>query len=143
MKGNPAISLIGGLIITTVIITLLFFLYIILTFYLAGGESLQEIENQRTILLLLSMLGCGLTVLECRRFIKIGKKYAAIGIGILPFGVLILVSVYYFANYNYHTNFDKKTWQQEKCKPFDMAVTLVKDNELIGITRDQLIELLG
>ncbi|MCH2232263.1 MAG: hypothetical protein MK105_18150 [Crocinitomicaceae bacterium] len=143
MRDNKAISLLSGLVITAVILVVIAFVYFLLTFDLAGGETLQEIENQRTAVLILSIVIVGFTVLVCRRFINTGKKYVAIGTGILPMLTLIMVSVYYVNNFNYQTPLDQTIWKQEKWKPFDMAASLVKDNVLIGMTRAEVKELLG
>ncbi|MCB0762993.1 MAG: hypothetical protein KDC12_15815 [Flavobacteriales bacterium] len=143
MKGNPAISFTGGLIITAVILIVLYLLYLVSIFDLSVGETLQEIENQRTILLVLTIIIAGLTVLVSRRFIRAGKKYTAIGTVILPLLALLAVTVSYFNNFNYHTTFNHTTWQQDMHKPFDMAATLVKDKVLIGMTRIEVEEMLG
>jgi hypothetical protein len=143
MKDNPTISFLSGLVTTAVILTVIVLLYFISIFDLAGGETLQEIESQRTASLVLAIIIAGLTVIVYKHFIRTGKKYTAIGTGILPLLLLISVTVYYFDNYNYRTTFDQTTWQQEKWKPFDMAATLVKDNELIGKTRTEVKEMLG
>jgi len=94
MRDNKAISLLSGLVITGAILAVIALVYFLFTFDLAGGETLKEIENQRIALLVLSFIITGLTALVCRRFIKAGKKYAAIGTGILPLFALILVSIY-------------------------------------------------
>ncbi|MGB0428940.1 MAG: hypothetical protein ACPGLV_00605 [Bacteroidia bacterium] len=143
MKDKPAISLIGGLTITAIILIVIALLYFLMTFNLAGGETFQEIEIQRTALLVLAIIIAVLTALVSKRFIRTRRMYTAIGTGILPLVTFIAVTVYYLNNYNYHTNFDQTTWQHKKLKPFDMATTLAKDNELIGMTRTEVKTLLG
>jgi len=143
MRDNKAISLLSGLVITGVILAVIVLMYFLLTFDLVGGETLNEIENQRIGLLVFSFIIAGFTALVCRRFIKAGNKYTAIGTGILPLIALILVSVYCIRNYNYSIPLDQTIWKQEKFKPFDMSATLVKDNILIGMTRIEVKELLG
>lgn len=143
MKNNPVISLLFGLMITAVILMVLTMLYFFLTFDVAGGETLQEIESKRTALLFLTFLIAGLAFLMSRHFFKTGKKYTAVGISILPLIALIGVSIYYIDNYNYSTTFDQTTWKQEKRKPFNMTATLVKDDVLIGLTRLEVKEKLG
>jgi hypothetical protein len=143
MRDNKVISLLSGLVITGVILAVIAVVYFLLTFDLVGGETLQEIENQRTALLVSSIIIAGFTVLVCRHFIKTGKKYVAIGTSILPLLTLIMVSAYYINNFNYQTPLDQTIWKQEKRKPFDMAASLVKDNVLIGMTRTEVKEMLG
>jgi hypothetical protein len=143
MKDNSILSFIKGLVITGVILVVVSLLYLLLTFDIAGGETVQEIENQRSALLVLAIIVAGLALTVVRQYLKKGKRSAAFGTGILPAVVLIPVIAYYANNFNYRTTFNKTTWEQAKWKPLDMAATLVKDKKLIGLTRIEIKGMLG
>lgn len=122
---------------------LIFALYLFMTFDLAGGESLQQIENQRTFLLastvILFLIFCIISI----QYFKKNNTRNAYGLIILPFVILILVVGYYFKNYNFHTELDQNIWKKEEWKPLNMAATLVNEDELKGLSYEEVIELLG
>lgn len=49
----------------------------------------------------------------------------------------------YWNGIHYHTQFDKAVWEQDTWKPLNMTATLVKENKLIGMTRQEVKEMLG
>ena len=143
MHRHPIISFFGGLTICGLILGVVYLLILLMTFNLAGGETLRQIENQRMGLLIITLLLAILAGITVIRFLKSGKKFTAYGISILPIIAVIIVTVYYVANLNSHKQFDRAVWEQSKWKPFDMASTLVKENKLIGLTRQQVKDMLG
>lgn len=145
MKLHPVISfiiafLISGLILSVVFVVL-FFLLAMASF--AGGETLQDMENLRIAILLIAIILVVIAVMIGRRFTKTGRKSVAYGISVLPVITLVIVGVFFCYNINYHTEFDTALWGKDKRKPFNMAATLVKEDKLIGLTRQEVKKMLG
>ena len=143
MKKHPIISFFAGLIICGLIIGLVYLLALLMTFDLAGGETLQQVENQDLALLILTLVLAILVFLTARHYWKKGKKFAAYGISVLPAACLLVIAIYYVNSLNVHAEFNKTVWEQSEWKPFKMSATLVKDKKLIGLTRDQVKQMLG
>jgi drug/metabolite transporter superfamily protein YnfA len=143
MKRHPIISFFIGLIVSGLILGALYLVFGLLTFSLAGGETLRQIESQTTALLIGTIIAVTIAAMTFRHFFKTGRKFAAYGIGILPLVALVIVGVFYFDSLHSHTQFDKTVWQQDKWKPLNMATTLVKEKKLIGLTRQEVKEMLG
>lgn len=143
VKYNSIKVFLTSLLITGLLLSIVGACYFIFTFNLAGGETLQEVESQRVLLVFLAIFILGIAVRVCIRYLKAGEKYRAIGTGILPLTLFILVGAYYIDSYNYHQQFEQKVWKQRVVKPFDMAVTLVKGNKIIGMTKAEVKQMLG
>jgi hypothetical protein len=143
MKKHPVISFLASLIASGLILGLLFILFLFLTFNLAGGETLQEMEKLRFTELLIAIFIMVLTATIVKEFIKKGRKYSAAGISVLPVVAFAAISYYYIDNFSFHATFNKTVWQQSERKPFDMAATLVKQNKLISLSKKEVTEMLG
>lgn len=114
-----------------------------MTFDLGGGESLQQVEMERAVLLCITLF---LTIVAggtARGYVKKGDKPTAWGIGSASLLVLIFASVYYLSILSFAVPFDKKVWVQGGSKPFNMSAALMKSKKLIGMTRGQVDNLLG
>jgi hypothetical protein len=143
MKRNPVISFFGGLIISGVLYGIVYLLFLFATFNLAGGETLRQIESQRTAFLIITIMLAVLAAGVARQYLKKGNKFTAYGISILPMIAVVIVAAVYIVNFNYSTQFDKTTWEQSDEKPFNIAATLVKQNKLKGLTRQEVKAMLG
>ena len=143
MRRNPVISFLGGLTICGLILGVIYLLVLLMTFNLAGGETLQQIENQKIGLVIIAVVLAILAAITVMRFLRSGRKFTAYGISVLPILAVIIVTVYYVNNLTIHKQFSRTVWEQSKWKPFDMSATLAKGNKLIGLTRKQVKDMLG
>lgn len=86
-----------------------------------------------------------MTTIIVKNLVIKGKKFRALGVGPLPAITAILVVIYCInnLNYSYTSQFDKIVWAGSEEKPLGMVVTLAKENKLIGMTRSEVIEMLG
>lgn len=140
---HPIISFLLSLIVSIVIVGIVYLFFFLLIFDLAGGETLNQVENQNMIAVFISMLLFVIGIIYCRRYYKNNKKYTAVGITIFPLAVMIAATVYLFdQNFN-QTAFDKTIWAQSVRKPEKMAKKLVKEKTLIGLTRTEVKQILG
>ncbi|WP_338815635.1 hypothetical protein V9L05_21575 (plasmid) [Bernardetia sp. Wsw4-3y2] len=71
------------------------------------------------------------------------KKHLAVSLNILPFIVLCVFTYKSIEKLNYHTPFDSKEWNKSAYKNDNMAITLLKNEELIGLTKKEIIAKLG
>lgn len=129
--------------VSVAIVGIIYLCFFILTFNLAGGETLNQIENQNIVILFISILLSAIAIISARRYFKNNKKYTAFGIAIFPFMVTITAAIYLFAQNLSHTKFDQAIWTQSERKPDKMAKTLAKGKTLIGLTRTQVKQMLG
>ncbi len=143
MKKQPIFSVISAFLISGVALTLIYFGYFFMTFDLAGGETLARIESQKIVLFILTICVLGVTFSLLKYYLSIGKKHTAIGLIILPILLFGAVSYSCLDTFLYQEPFDKTVWLQEKWKPLNMAKTLVKKDELIGLSADQVQKMLG
>src|SRR5690242_16554796 len=143
MKQHPVISFFIGLVISGLVLGTVYLLFLFLTFDLGGGETLPQIENQRIALLIITIIVTIIAVMTARHFLKTSRKYTAYGISALPLIAFVMVGIFYFDNLNSYTKFDRTIWEQDQWKPLNMAATLVKEKKLIGLTWQQVKEMLG
>jgi len=142
LKQNPFISFFAGLIITSLIIGLISICILFLTFNLAGGETLNQIDGQNVGLFILTIAVLAIAFYFCKKYYTTNKKFTAFGIIITPF-FLFIFGIFYLTSSFKTTKFDKVIWTQNKFKPDDMAKSLVRHNTLIGLTRNQVKTMLG
>ena len=129
--------------LTAATIGLIGLTFLFLTFNLAGGETLGQIESKNIVQLIITTLILIIAIFSARRYIKSSKKYSAYGIVAIPLLLFLATTAYYFDNNIYDTKFDKTVWKQSNPKPEKMAKTLVKENSLMGMTNAQIKEMLG
>ena len=133
MKKNPILLALSAFIISVIVLSLVYGVFKIMTFNLAGGETLQEVERQMTglyiFVLLFAVIALSVTGLKKR----ISYLYICIGI----------VSTVAFAGYkiSHYSKFDEHVWKMSERKPFAMAATLVKNDSLDGLTKKQIVEM--
>lgn len=145
MTFKQLISFIGGIVITSGIYFILLFVFVLATFSLSG-ETLTEKENDDVFVFFASVIISFITGSVIIKKYKKGKKFTAAGIA-----VPALLSVYLtfysgsvcFENLNYYTSFGKQEWFRAEVKPFKMAKTLTKNNNLIGKNKEYVAEMLG
>lgn len=113
-----------------------------MTFNLAGGKTLSQIDNQNIALIVLSLIILTIALYFFKKYYKTNKKLTAFGIIIIPLA-LVITGIFYLTLSFKTTQFDKAIWTQNKMKPEDMAKSLVRRNTLLGLTRNQVKALLG
>ena len=138
-------SFFGGMILTGLIYFLIVVLFVFGSFSLSG-ESLQKKENTEAFVFFAVLTITLITAYIIFRRWRTNRKASAAGIGmIMLFGIYasIMSGIQYVSNLNYHVALDQQTWKNADFKPFNMARTLLKDDQLIGLTKQQLIDKLG
>jgi len=126
-----------------IVIGLIGLIYLLLTFSLAGGDTLGAKESQDILQLVIALLILVCAILVANLYRQRNKKFTALGIILASLLVSILATVNYLGHNIYHTKFDKEIWTQSKWKPEKMSKTLVREKTLIGMTRMQVKEMLG
>ncbi len=137
------LSFIIGLVISAFIVGLVGFGFALMSFDLAGGETLAEIEGQHVAGLVLSVFTLIITVFSIWQYYGRIRKYMACGLVTTQLVVMCFSIIYIINEKNISTEFDRAIWIKSDWKPEDMAKSLVKNNQLIGLTRDQVKEKLG
>lgn len=143
MKYNRFLSFFTAFVISVLVVGLAVFIHILMVFNLAGGEALWQIERRYWVAFVMG--GCiFLVFLYITNLLRrTGKKYAALGIIIVPV-VVFFIGLFDVIDRNVlNKKFDKATWQMEKKKPERMAKTLVRKKILIGLSRTAIQEMLG
>lgn len=133
MKRDRIESFFAGFIPTGFVLAVILPGIAFITFDLGGGETLQELEDHRTAMLIITLLlvlGAGWIA---RDFISNQKRFVAHGIRIMALLCLLVVTANYAYNLTIPTEFNKAKWEQSGYKPFNMAATLVKRHTLIGL----------
>jgi hypothetical protein len=140
---NDVSQVAGRMIKSAGTLAALFALYLFITFKFIGGETVQDIQSQRTGLLVIAIVVALVAAIRGKLLAKDGAKYAGLGIVILPFVSLVAVAVYFVFTFNFYTPFDQVAWRDSERKPLKMAASLVTDNQLIGFTRKEVKLMLG
>ncbi len=127
-------------------------IYGIITFFLLiatfslSSETLTEKENRETFFFLTAFIVTIVTIISAFKHFKNERKFSAIGIStasLISCYATMMLGLICFDNLNYYGKFDKRQWSQAEFKSFKMAKTLAKDDELIGLTKQQVIEKIG
>ena len=143
MHRNSIILFIAAFLVTSIVVGFAIIVIALLTFDLAGGETLNQIEGQDILYLVISVLFFTMAIILARPFFKKGKKSIAYGILVVPFLIVVSLTIYIVKEDFYKERFDSVTWKRTTRKPEGMAKTLVKKKKLIGLTRGQAKEMLG
>ena len=145
MTFKQFLYLLGGAALTSLVYIILVVVFVFLTFTL-GGQKLSEKEGLDAFMFYGCMLAICFTLWRAYVVMKSDRKFYAIGIAIPAVAAcygLFLIGQIYVGDLNYHEAFDKERWNHSEYKPFKMAKTLIKDGDLIGQTKPQLVEKLG
>mgnify|MGYP003597018850 CR=1 FL=1 len=139
------LNFLAGLVIPLICYAAGGYLLFAMTFTLSS-QTLTEWEN--TIALFFYCVLTGVLVFSVISFkqFKLNRKALSLGIllSLIPvLFILIKLSILYFGQFNYYQRFDKLKWIASDTKPFNMAKTLVKNNELVGLDRKEVITKLG
>jgi hypothetical protein len=137
------LSFFRALLISALILLLIFFIWIFITFNLGGGETFDELKTQAAALLIALGIFLGVVAFRMKTSLKSGQKEAALGSGILPAIAFMMALIHYTHYLNHHIPFNKATWCASEKKPFDMTVSLVKEHQLIGLSKQRVKDLLG
>lgn len=140
---HPIGAFILGMAITGFLFGLIPILYLLLTFDLGGGETFQQVQAQRSALLMFVTLLVGISLYSSWKQAKRGKRYLALGILPIPLLALSVVFSSHLLAFHQRTDFDQVVWKQADEKPLGMVLRLLEDGRLIQLTRDELYELLG
>jgi hypothetical protein len=130
-------------LISGVILCPLYFAFFFLTFNLGGGETIREIESQNTAFLVLSLVLAIVIAVVIRRLLANREQYKAYGVGALSLIIFIGAIAYYVGNFIPHKSFDNALWIKPHGKSLGMAATLVKEEKLIGLNRQEVEKMLG
>ena len=145
MTVKQFISFLGALVLTAFVYTFLLYVIVMSTFSFAG-ETLDAKENREAFFFYSSVFVVAATSYIIYQRSKANQKFSAVGIAIpLLFALYIMFVTGHtcFDNLNYHQAFDRTKWRQSEAKPFKMAKTITKDDDLIGQTRQQMINKFG
>ncbi|MDA3614844.1 hypothetical protein [Polluticaenibacter yanchengensis] len=136
-------SFLIGFIISATTICILTCIYLVSTFNLAGGESIEQIKNSTYIQLLLSLIIFLFALFFTFRLLKKEQKTKAIGVIIIP-GLLFLYMSAFVIEYEIEfQKFNREVWMNSRFKPLGMSKTLYFDNSLIGLSKNDIISILG
>lgn len=140
-KMQSVLGLIAGLLIGGLIFGLLYAVVLLATFNLAGGETVGQLEKQRTGTLLAMLFFSILISVGTRPVIKYRSRF--VGYGIRLVSLISMLAAVIGCQVNQYSSFDKAVWLQSAPKPFDMSATLLNSNKLKGKTRQEVKLLLG
>ena len=143
MKRSPIISFLTTLIGTSIVVALVIGVITMLTFNLAGGETLNQVEGQNIMYLIFSGVLLGIAIMYAMPYIKKGNKFTGYGIMVTPFLLLIAITIYVVKEHSYIDKFDQVVWKQARWKPEGMAKALSQKKKLFGMSRAQIKEMLG
>jgi hypothetical protein len=136
---------ISGLIIPLIFYAIGGYLLFAMTFTLSS-QILTEKENEITLFFYCVLGGIILIALIAFKQYKLKREYLSVGLAIstIPLMVILFkIGIIYFGQLNYYQPFDKTKWANNEFKPFNMAKTLSKKKELIGLDRKEVISKLG
>jgi hypothetical protein len=142
-KRNQGRSILGGILISAVILCPLYLAFFFLTFNLGGGETISEIESQNTAFLVLSLVLAIVIAVVMRRLLTNREQHKAYGVGILSLIIFIGAIAYYVGNFIPHKSFDNALWIKPRRKSLGMAATLVEEQKLVGLNRQEVEKMLG
>ena len=111
-----------------------------------GRQSLEEHETIDAISFYVFLLTVIVVCLVGCKYWRSGVRSVVIGICLSTMGALVylgFVGMIYFSNLHYDYPFNRDEWMQSKIRPYRMAVPLVKNKELVGLTRGEVVEMLG
>lgn len=142
MKANSIISFLGGLIVCASIMGVIYFAVALMTFDLAGGDTLQQMEGERAGWFILTIFLTGVSIYIAIEYKKKKRKFTAYGI------LSVAIIAFAFAAINcskniMNTPFNKQGWEKPGYKPYGMAATIVKMKSLNGRTKKEVLALLG
>jgi hypothetical protein len=143
LKRNPIILFLTALIVTSIVIGLVIGVIGMLTFDLAGGETLDQVEGQNVMYLIFSIVLLVIAIVCAISYIKKGNKFTAYGIMVAASLLLIAMTIYVVKEHIYPNKFDQVVWKQATWKPEGMAKALTQQKKLVGLSRAQIKEMLG
>ena len=121
-------------------------IFLIFATFTLSNRTLTEKENVDALYFYSVLVGLiSLSFLAYKQF-KSNKKYFSSGIILSLVPVIIIffkLGMIYFTNLNYYQAFNKVKWEKSNLKPFNMAKTLALKNQLVGLTRKEVISKLG
>jgi hypothetical protein len=140
---SPILSVFHGILISGAILCPVYIVFFFFTFNLAGGETIRQIENQNNSFLAMTLVLAIVIVLIIRRLLTKREQNKAYGIGVLSLIVFIGAIGYYIGNFIPHKSFDNLSWMKQHRKPLGMAATLVEEEKLVGLNRQEVEKMLG
>ncbi len=145
ISSKQVTAFLGGMFFTGICYFAIIFFYVLATFSLAG-ETLTEKENGDTFRFFSVFFIVTITTFIVVRKIRSRQPFTAIGMS-LPLALavygMIVSGITCIDNLDYHLSFNKQKWDNTEFKPFKMAKTLVKEKKLIGMSHQDLFNMLG
>ena len=139
----PIWRLLGGLLLGILIFAAFLLVFVFLTFNLAGGETIEQIEHQNLYFMILAAIPAVWLGFRTRHYIKTDQRPRATIRGSAALTVVICIVVFYIFTMIPHRSFDKDNWLRPDRKPLAMAAELVEDRKLIGLNGKQIEQMLG
>lgn len=145
MTKRDILLLAVGLGISFVISGIVYFMLLLATFDLFGIEEIKNPEGRHGKMML-TAVATTLATLAIAAIIRRKNKYAAIGFSIpslIGITLMIIVGPTYLDKSNYYEPFDRQKWISKDYDRLKMARQLVKSEQLVNLTKAQVIEKLG
>lgn len=134
--------LIGLFFSTLFLIVFLFFFLFLYSSY--ERHTLEEVIEENRLFIISTLIISISTILICWFLIAKNKKSSAIGIGLPSAFYIISIAIPYINDSHVsHVEFNKYTWESNHCKPYEMAASMVKYKELIGLSCNEVYSKLG
>lgn len=128
-----------SLLTTSVLLLGITFFY----FSFSQGDKLQMLEVKAIVPTIFCSLVFMFSLVLGLKYWRTNQKYLAISINILPFLTLCFISFQTINNLNYFTPFNRVEWNKSEFKDMNTAFTLLKNEELIGKSRKEVLSQLG
>lgn len=142
MKAIHFLHFFFGVFVGIVAFAMLGILFLLLTFNLAGGETLEQLQGHRWLLMILTMILAGVFTNMTFRWVKGKRRIVAYGSRVVIIVAVIAATGYLVDGYVY-TAFDKQIWDRSVYKPFRMAAGVSKTDNLMGFSETKIKSLLG
>jgi hypothetical protein len=139
----PIWRLLGGLLLGILIFAAFLLVFGFLTFNLAGGETIEQIEHQDLFFMILAAVPVVWLGFRTRHYIRTDQRPRAYIRGSAALTVVICIVGFYIFTLIPHRSFDKDNWLRPDRKPLAMAAELVEDKKLIGMNGKQIEQMLG
>jgi hypothetical protein len=146
MTRKNIISIGIGLLISSLVSGVLYYMLFLETFDLFGIESIIDPEARHKKIFYTTLAISILTIVAVIGLVLWNRKLTAIGVGLpLSIGLWVLFTIgpVFYDKSSYYEQFDKERWIKSSEKPLKMARLLVVNQELIGLSVDNITNMLG
>lgn len=146
MNKKKILHFIFGLTVSLIVSGFIYYLLFLETVDIFGFESLKDPETRHAKIFYTAFLTTLGTVLLAVLFNRISWRNFALGFvlpaaaGIVP---IVLVGQVFLRKSNYYEEFNKEKWMAQEDDRLKMARHLVKNETLMGLTKEEVIVQLG